>query len=141
MLLLLLMSGVVMLCGTMGLVENVTFTNVPSCRHFSRYCEEIRLLGDGILTARLNLLTSLDLELTCRPTPSMSTFKIIQKANDTVIQARLVGTTIIPAIVEEIDIGRYRISYLLRDAGRYIHMLRSKIHNTTYLIISFRLTL
>jgi hypothetical protein len=103
--------------------SSVSITNLPTCPHFSRYCE-VQLNGLGVSSATLDEPASFDLFIARKPLPSDLAFKIPVRANDTVLQARLIGTTIVAATVTEIDVDHYKVSYLIRDAGSYALQIR-----------------
>ena len=91
--------------------------SVSECPNFAKFCS-IKIRGTGWTKTELNKRTYFDLYL--YPNLNHSGYSYIPfKNNDTVIKARLYGTTIVNADVDEIELGHYIVSYELKDVGEY----------------------
>jgi flavin-binding protein dodecin len=120
------------------LPQGLNIATVDNCPEFSKY-SRVEIVGPGSLSAQLGkevfsisylsyfyvitffVQAFFDLIVGLKPPAGdAAVFNIPQRANDSVWQARLFGTSIVSAHVQETAMGRYRISYTLRDAGEYL---------------------
>ena len=97
--------------------DEKTIKSVSECPNFAKFCS-IKIRGAGWTETELNKRTYFDLYL--YPNLNYSGYSYIPfKNNDTVIKARLYGTTIVNADVDEVELGHYIVSYELKDKGEY----------------------
>ena len=102
---------------------------VPTCPDFRLYCDMV-IDGSGYKEAKLNEVSSFTVVIGHRDLTNQEFPKTIPlMPNGTVLQARLIGTSIVAAEVEEMalvkdSVGVYKATYQLKDPGEYRLQIR-----------------
>lgn len=102
---------------------------VPTCPDFQLFCDLV-LDGAGYQVANLNQVSTFTMVIGHRDRTNPAFPNVIPlMPNGTVLQVRLIGTSIVAADVEELalvkdSVGVYKASYQLKDPGDYRLQIR-----------------
>ena len=119
-----------MLLLTLGMLSGAGDTalllrEIPTCPHFQLYCDMV-IDGTGYKEAKLNEMSSFTMVIGYRDVTNQEFPNSIPlMPNGTVLQARLIGTSIVAIEIEEMalvqdSVSVYKASYQLKDPGEYL---------------------